>query len=92
METLRDQLDRFPSLPTQADSASGFLVRLLPSFIFHCPMCVLQDSGEVNVEDDRARLLRSPAQQQQQQQTFTVSSEAVEAESREAAMLDLQVL
>lgn len=44
------------------------------------------------MEDDRARLLRSPAQQQQQQQTITVSSEAVEAESREAAMLDLQVL
>lgn len=48
----------------------------------------MQDSGEVNVEDDRAHLLRSPAQQQ----TFTVSSEAKEAESREAAMLDLQVL
>ena len=44
------------------------------------------------MEGDRARLLRSPAQEQAMQQEFTVSSEAVEAEFREAAMLDLQVL
>lgn len=54
----------------------------------NCIPYLMQDSGEVNVENDRAHLLRSPAQQQ----TFTVSSEAAEAESREAAMLDLQVL
>lgn len=53
-----------------------------------CISYLTQDSGEVNVEDDRAHLLRSPAQQQ----TFTVSDEATEAESRETAMLNLQVL
>lgn len=49
--------------------------------------CLLQDSGELSVEEDRARLLRSP----QQQQALVLSSEAVEAESREAAMRELQV-
>ena len=44
------------------------------------------------MEEDRARLLRSPVvKEQAMQQEFVVSSEAVEAESREAAMRDLQV-
>ena len=44
------------------------------------------------MEEDRARLLRSPVKEQATlQQEFAVSNEAVEAESREAAMLDLQV-
>ena len=42
------------------------------------------------MEEDRARLLRSPAKQTMQQE-FIVSSEAVEAESRATAMQDLQV-
>ena len=41
------------------------------------------------MEEDRARLLRSPVTRQQQE--FALSSEAVEAESREAAMRDMQV-
>ena len=44
------------------------------------------------MEDDRARLLRSPAKEQAMQQEFAVSSEAVETETRAAAMQDLQVL
>ena len=44
------------------------------------------------MEEDRARLLRSPAHQTMQQtQEFIVSSEVVEAESRATAMQDLQV-
>ena len=42
------------------------------------------------MEEDRARLLRSPAEQVMQQE-FVVSSEAVEAESRATAMQDPQV-
>lgn len=74
METLRDRLDRFPTPPTLTDPTTSGYL----------------DSGELDVEGDRARLLRSPAQEQAMQQEFTVSSEAVEAEFREAAMLDLQ--
>jgi hypothetical protein len=48
------------------------------------------DSGELSVEGDRAHLLRSPNKEQTMQQQFTVSSEAVEAESRAVAMQDLQ--
>ena len=43
------------------------------------------------MEGDRAHLLRSPNKEQTMQQQFTVSSEAVEAESRAVAMQDLQV-
>lgn len=43
------------------------------------------------MDGDRARLLRSPVTQQAVQQEFIVSNEAVEAETRAAAMHDLQV-
>lgn len=48
------------------------------------------DSGELDVEEDRARLLRSPGHDQTLQQGFVVSSEAVEAEARANTMHDLQ--
>ena len=43
------------------------------------------------MEGDRAHLLRSPVKAQTMQQDFVVSNEAVEAEARANAMLDLQV-
>lgn len=45
----------------------------------------------MDVEEDRARLLRSPGHDQTLQQGFVVSSEAVEAEARANTMHDLQV-
>jgi hypothetical protein len=73
MEALLKQLSKHQTVATRLDPTPGGFL----------------DSGELDVEEDRARLLRSPAEQVMQQE-FVVSSEAVEAESRATAVQDLQ--
>lgn len=74
MEVLLQKLKKYQTPPTPAGPSSAGYL----------------DSGELDMDGDRARLLRSPVTQQAVQQEFIVSNEAVEAETRAAAMHDLQ--